>query len=629
MDYIYSYSMVSKYIKGKISINSFGTGYVSSEEIEDDIKIETSLLKTALHNDKVEVLLLPKKKNEKQQGEVVRILERFKMLFVGTIEKKKNEKYAFLIADNKRMYTDIFLPNCNIKANKKVLVEITNWSDSKKNPEGKVISIIGDKGDNDTEIRAIALEKGFDFKFSKKLENDANELKKKKIDLKGRLDFRNKATFTIDPKDAKDFDDALSVEKVIDGLYEIGIHIADVSHYVKRNTELDKEARKRAFSIYLVDRTIPMLPEAISNDVCSLNPEEEKLTLSAVFKIKESGEITDCVVAESVIFSRKRFDYKEAEEVLKNKTGPFYNELSVLEKITKNLIKKREERGALNIEDDELGFVLDNDGRPISVYKKEHLFTHRIVEEFMILANKYIAEKFNTLYRVHEKPDKKMIDKLITFLVNMGYRGDYVKGKDVTTKELNNLLADIKGDDKEFLVKKSVLRSMSKAEYSTKNKKHFGLALEKYTHFTSPIRRYADYLVHCIIKESLAGEKISAREYEQVARDISLRELDVLEAERNSVQYKQIEYMKDKVGEDFEVIISGVTSFGIFVQEMEIRVEGMISVRAMEDDYYILDEENYCLLGTRTRKKYSLGDKLKVKLIGCSLEAREINFKIL
>ncbi len=621
--------MNSKYIKGKVTINSFGTGYFSSERIKDDVRIDSSLLNTALHNDEVEVFLLPEKKEQKREGRVVRVIKRAKTSFVGTIERKGKKKYAFLIPDGKRMHADIFLPNCDIEANKKVLVEIIKWGDANKNPEGRVVSVIGEKGDSDAEIKSIALDKGFDVKFSDKIEKEARELKKKKININQRADFRNKTTFTIDPKDAKDFDDAISVEKLENQIYEIAVHIADVTHYVKRGTALDKEARKRAFSIYLVDRTIPMFPEIISNDICSLNPNEEKLTLSVIFKIKENAEIIDATVKQAVILSKKRFDYKEAENILKKEKGPFYEELSVLEKIAKGLIKKREERGALNIEDEELGFVLDALGRPISVYKKEHLFTHRIVEEFMILANKFIAEKFNTFYRVHESPDKKMINNLLTFLVNMGYRGDYIKDKNISTKELNNLLANVKGDEKEFLVKKSVLRAMTKAEYSTHNKKHFGLALDKYTHFTSPIRRYADFLVHCIVKDKIFNNKFLINDYKEAAREISLRELDVLEAERESVAYKQVEYMREKVGETFEVIISGVTNFGIFVQEIEIRAEGMISVRDMNDDYYVLDEENYCLVGTRKRKKYSLGDKVKVKLVSCSLETREINFKFI
>ncbi len=620
--------MTAKYIKGKITINSSGVGYVSSDKLKDDVRIDPSLLNTALHNDEVEVLLLPNKKNGKQEGEVVKVLSRNKSLFVGNIEKKKNKKYAFLVVDDKKMHTDIFLPKCNVKQNKKVLVEITNWNDDKGSPEGRVVSVIGNKGENNAEINSIAIGKGFDVGFSEKIEKEAAELKKK-ISLKQRIDFRGKATFTIDPESAKDFDDAISVESLGDGLYEIGVHIADVSHYVKENTLLDNEAKKRAYSIYLVDRTIPMFPEVISNDICSLNPKEDKLTFSVVFIIKESGEIVDYYVAETIINSQKRFSYKQAEEILIKKSGTFYDQLAILKKITNNLIAKRKKRGALDIEDDELGFVLDCDGRPVSVYKKEHLFTHRVVEEFMILANKCIAEKYNTFYRIHEKPDKEMINNLVSFLVNIGYRGDYIKGKDISTGEINKILQSIKGDEKEFLVKKTILRSMAKAEYSTENKKHFGLALDKYTHFTSPIRRYADLIVHRIVKEKLKGEKVSANKYKQVARDISLRELDVLDAERSSVQYKQVEYMKEKIGEVFEVIVSGVTSFGIFVQEMETRAEGMISVRDMGDDYYTLDEKNYCLVGTRKRKKYSLGDKLKVKLISCSQETREINFKLL
>ncbi len=616
---------MAKKIKGIVNITSLGTGYLKSEEMEEDVKIDTPFLNTALHNDEVEVVLFPQKKGEKQEGEVVKILQRAKSRFVGTIEKKKGKSFAFLIPDDKKMYADIFIPSSNVKGKTKALVEIVSWDDPKKNPEGKVIEVIGKKGENEAELHSIVLEKGLSISFPKKVEKEAQEIKNKKINVEKRKDFRGVPTFTIDPEDAKDFDDALSIKKIEKGVYEIGIHIADVSYYLKEGTKIDEEARKRAFSIYLVDRTIPMLPEVLSNNVCSLKPNEDRAAFSAVFKMRETGEVVESWFGETIILSQKRFTYKEAQKVLDERKGDFYNELQSLKKIAKNLRKERKQRGALEIDEDELFFHLDHDGRPLSVYRKEHLFTHELIEEFMVLANRRVSKEFNTLYRVHEKPDKEKIDNLLSFLSNLGY--DFrTEKKEVSSAELNKLFLKVKGKDEEFLVRTAVLRSMAKAAYSVKNRKHFGLALEEYTHFTSPIRRYADLLVHRIVKKKLKGEKVRASDYQKVAEEISWKELDVLDAERSSVSYKQVEYMLEKVGEEFDAVISGITSFGIFVQELSIKAEGMISIRDMDDDYYVLDEETYSLVGTRKKKRYFLGKKVKVKLAGGSIETRQLDF---
>lgn len=622
---------MSQKIKGTISITVSGCGYLrTDDQEEEDIKINASLLNTALHNDKVEVVLLPKKEKERQHGEVVSVLKRAKERFVGRINRKKRKSFGFLIPDDNRMYVDIFIPNIDksISKNKKVLVKIEKWDDPKKNPEGKIVKVIGKKGVNDVELESIVLEKGLEIDFPSQVEKEAKNIKKKGFDSNNRRDFRNDPVFTIDPEDAKDFDDALSVKDIGGGFYEVGVHIADVSHYVKEGSKIDKEARKRAFSIYLVDRTIPMLPEVLSNNLCSLMPDKDRASFSAVFKMKENGEVVDSWFGEGVICSKRRFSYKEAQDIIDNKNGEFYKELSILAKIAEQLKKKRVDEGALFIEEDELFFELDYDGRPVSLYRKEHFFTHNLIEEFMIIANKTVAEKFNTLHRIHDNPDRKTISSLIAFLLGLGYRIN-IKGDEISSTEINKLFQDIKGKDEEFLVKNMVLRAMSKAKYSTLSKKHFGLALDKYMHFTSPIRRYADLVMHRIVKKKLKNEKVKPENYEEVAREISLRELDVLDAERSSVNYKQVEYMANKVGEEFQVIISGVTSFGIFVQEIETKAEGMISIRDMDDDYYILDEESYSLIGTRKRKKYAIGNKIKVKLVEADQENRHLNFSII
>ncbi len=617
--------MSGKKTKGSLSINSFGAGYVLTEDLGEDVKIEASLLNTALHGDEVEVFLFPQKKNQKRKGEVVKILKRAKTRFVGTVQKAKKRSYAFVVADDRKMHKDIFVPECKVKNNKKVLVEVVDWGDARKSPEGKVVEVIGEKGDNDAELHSIVLEKGLSVGFPKKVEKEAIELKKKKINKKDRRDFTDCVVFTIDPKDAKDFDDAISIKHIEEDVYEIGVHIADVSHYVKEGALLDKEARERAFSIYLVDRTIPMLPEVISNDVCSLNPQEEKLVFSVVFKINKQGVVFDRWVGEAVICSQKKFSYEEAQKVLDDEVGPFCKELQVLKEVAQSLLAEREKRGALEIDSDELLFELDSDGRPLAVYPKQSLFAHSMIEELMILANRTVAERFNTFYRIHEKPDSEIVEKLFSFVNGLGYDIRLEK-KNITTFDLNRIIKKTEDDDKSFLVKKNVLRSMAKAEYAVKNRKHFGLALEKYTHFTSPIRRYADLCMHRIIKDKLKKKEVDVRHYEKIAREISWRELDVLDAERSSVQYKQVEYMQDGIGKEFQVIISGVTDFGVFVQEVESKAEGMVSVKDMGDDYYVLDEENYRLIGTRKGRRYSLGSKMKAKLVRCSLSTRQLDF---
>ena len=616
---------MAKKIRGTVTITANGAGYLKSEEMEEDVKIERIFLNTAFHGDEAEVVLFPKKKGEKQMGEVVNILKRARTRFVGVVEKKEKKNFAFLIPDEKKMHTDIFLPGSDVKNKTKALVEVVDWGDKKKNPEGRVVKEIGKKGDNDAEIHSIVLEKGLPIEFPEKIEKEAKKLKKKEVKKEKRRDFRNVTTFTIDPEDAKDFDDALSVKELGGELYEIGIHIADVSYYVEEKTDLDKEARNRAFSIYLVDRTIPMLPEVLSNNICSLRPEEDRAAFSAVFKVRKDGSVVESWFGETVINSDKRFTYKEAQKILDEKKGVFHKEISLLADIAKKLKKKRTDEGALRIEDDELFFKLDHEGRPLSVFRKEHLFTHTLVEEFMVLANRQVAEKFNTLYRVHETPDKETINDLTAFLSNLGYYIN-IKGKEISSSELNGLFEKLKGKNEEFLVKSTVLRSMAKAEYSIKSKQHFGLAIDKYMHFTSPIRRYADLLMHRIIKKKLKGEKVDPKDYEKVASEISLRELDVLDAERSSIAYKQTEYMLERTGEKFEAIVAGVTSFGIFVQELETKAEGMVSIRDLEDDYYVLDEETYSLLGTKKGRRYSLGDKIKVKLVGGSIETRRLEF---
>jgi len=610
--------------------------------------IEPQFLNTALHGDEVEVVLFPRAKGEHPSGEVVRVLKRAKTKFTGAVEKKKGSGISFVSVDDKRMYVDIFLPPSEtrkVKNGDKVFVEIKEWKDPKKNPEGKVLKVIGKKGDNDAEMKAIVLGKGFSVGFPPEVEKEAKRLAEKskpipKKDIAGRRDFRGVATFTIDPEDAKDFDDAISFRKISDDLFEIGVHIADVSHYVREGTALDKEAFHRGVSIYLVDRTIPMLPEAISNDLCSLRPREDKLAFSAVLTVSARGEVKKRWFGRTVINSGKRFVYEEAQAVLDGKSGPYRAELQRLNGIAKALKKKRMAEGALDFDGVEVKFELDAKGKPIRVFEKPRLDAHKLVEEFMILANKEVAsylseeiKKINkgvSIYRVHDVPKREAMEELLVFLKALGYEVKSEEGS-VSSKELNALFEKIKNKPEEALVKTVAMRSMAKAVYSTRNIGHYGLALGNYTHFTSPIRRYADLLVHRILERHLAGEHLNNQEitrYHALAAKLSAREVAAVEAERDSAAYKQAEYMAERIGEVREGVISGVTKWGIFVEDLETRASGMVRMRDLKGDFYEFDKRSYSIVGKKTGKKYSIGDKVKIKVVAANPEKREIDYAL-
>src|SRR3989338_3877085 len=558
--------------RGIISITSMGTGYVTAAGFDEDILIEKQFLNTALHGDEVEVSLFPKIDKERLNGEGIKILKRVKMEFVGTVDKRKGSSVAFIIPDDKRMYMDIFLPpseSGKIKNNLKVLAQIRKWDDPKKNPEGKILKIIGKKGDNNAEMESIVLGKGFQMEFPHNVEKEAEILGKKskpipQKDIAERRDFRNITTFTIDPEDAKDFDDAISFRKISYNLFEIGVHIADVSHYVREGSRLDEEAVHRGVSIYMVDRTIPMLPEILSNDICSLNPHQDKLTFSAVMKISTDGDIKNIWLGRTVINSNRRFIYEEAQKVLDEKMGEYYDELDCLNKLAKIFKGKRMAMGALDFDKEEVKFKLDAKGKPISIIEKPRLDVHKLVEEFMILANREVAsylsreiKKINkgaSVYRIHDAPKKDAVDELLFFLRMLGHEIQ-AKGENISSKELNEIFVKIKGKPEESLVKTVAMRAMAKAVYSVGNIGHYGLALENYTHFTSPIRRYADLLVHRILEKHLKGGHLNAEEiawHHNFAAELSQREIDATDAERSSVSLKQVEYMLDKVGQVFE-----------------------------------------------------------------------------
>jgi len=632
--------------KGIIGITSKGTGYVTSAGFDMDIQIEPQFLNTALHGDEVEFFVFPQIEKERLDGEIIRVLWRAKMEFVGTVDKRKGSAISFIVPDDKRMYTDIFISPAEsgrVRNNWKVLVRIIKWDDPKKNPEGRIVKVLGKKGDNDAEMESIVLEKGFQMKFPPKVEKEAELLGKiskpiPRKDIDGRRDFRRITTFTIDPEDAKDFDDALSFKKVSDDVFEIGVHIADVSHYVREGGRLDEEARRRGVSIYLVDRTIPMLPEVLSNDVCSLNPGQDKLTFAAVLTISSGGHIQKAWLGRTIINSNKRFAYEEAQKALDEKKGGYYDELNRLNELAKILRGKRMKMGALDFDKEEVKFKLDAKGKPLSVAQKPRLDVHKLVEEFMILANKEVASylsrevkrinKGASIYRIHGAPKKEAIDELLFLLRMLGHEIE-VKGENISSKELNEIFEKIKGKPEESLVKTVAMRSMAKAIYSIRNIGHYGLALENYTHFTSPIRRYADLLVHRILERHLKGGHLRSQEiawHHNFAAELSQREIDATDAERSSVAYKQVEYMLGKTGHVFEGVISGITTWGVYVEESRTKASGMVKFKDMKDDFYVFSKETYSLVGTRRKRKYSVGDKVKIKIIGGDLERKILDY---
>ena len=595
----------------------------------------------AMDGDKVKVQLFAKRKGAEPEGEVVEILESKERTFVGKLQVAKG--FAFLITENKTLANDIFIPKDKLKGGKngdKAIVRIVEWPDEAKNPLGEVIDILGIAGQNTAEMHAILAEFGLPYKYPSSVEKAADKIPEaiSPEEIENREDFRG-ITFTIDPKDAKDFDDALSARRLDNGNWEVGVHIADVTHYVKTDGVIDKEAQSRATSVYLVDRTIPMLPERLCNQICSLRPDEEKLCFSAVFELNSDAVVQNSRICRTIIKSDRRFTYEEAQEVIETGEGDYKEEILALNDLAKKLRERRFKSGAINFDRYEVKFEIDEQGKPVRVYFKVSKDANKLIEEFMLLANRTVAEfvgrppkgktKKTFVYRIHELPDPDKMENFASFIRRFGYKLKTDGTKTDVSKGINSLLDNVQGKPEENLIETVAIRAMQKARYSTENIGHYGLAFEYYTHFTSPIRRYPDMMVHRLLERYLAGGRsVIQKKYEDLCDHCSNMEQVAANAERASIKYKQVEFMQDKLGMVFDGVISGVTEWGLYVELNENKCEGLVPIRDLDDDYYEFDEKNYCLLGRRKKRQYRLGDPITIKVAQANLERKQLDFQL-
>lgn len=631
------------YITGTVDMTADGSAYiVPDDELENDIFVAPRKLRQALHGDYVKVHVYERKKGKKREGEVVEILQRAKTDFTGTIEISKN--YAFFLPDDRKMLNDIFVPLANLngaKDGEKVVVSIIEWPKNAKNPIGTVKAVLGKKGENDTEMNAILTDFGFPLKFPDEVEKAVQAIPDEipTEEIAKRRDFRDVLTFTIDPFDAKDFDDAISFRVLDNGNYEIGVHIADVTYYVTPDSILDKEAFSRGTSVYLVDRVIPMLPERLSNDLCSLKPNVDRLTFSAVFEMDDKANVLNEWFGRTIIHSDRRFTYEEAQEIIETKEGDHAEAILKLNELAHILRERKFKNGAISFESEEVKFHLDENGKPLGVYTKIRKDAHKLIEDFMLLANRKVAEfigkrgkgknKPGFVYRFHDVPNTETLTSFSTFAARFGHKLNLRTEKEAA-KSLNALMTRIEGTKEQNLLTSLAIRSMAKAIYTTKRHSHYGLAFDYYTHFTSPIRRYPDVMVHRLLQFYLEGGKnINIEHYEKIAEHSSQMEKKAAEAERASIKYKQAEFLQNQIGVEYIGIVSGVTEWGMYVEIEENKCEGMVRLRDITDDFYILDEKNYAIIGQRKKKIYQLGDEVRIKVKKVDLEKRQIDFTLI